>query len=246
MRSGCCGIPGSSGPGGGRPTRAAGRAGRTGRRGPRLPRSRLECPGRTARSSGEAAVVPGGVQAVDLALQVGQVLERLVDAGEADIGDLVEPTQALHCQRADPLRGHLGDTGRAQLDLDRIGGLLGRLIGDGPPREGLAQAAGQLVPVELLATTVALDHDQAGSLGPLVGGEAHAARGTLAPAPDRGGVIEVTRVDDTRLAVAALWTAHPAPCCCDHNGLWYPPNDTTRYGGSEVVWRAASVVQAAR
>src|ERR1019366_6001189 len=120
------------------------------------------------------------------------------------------------------------------------------MIGNRPPGEGLAQAAGQLVPVELLTTAIALHHDQAGRLDPLIGGEAHAARGAFAASPDRGGVIKVTGVDDARLAVAALWTAHPAPCCCDHNGLWYPINDSTRYGGSGAVWRGASIVQAAR
>ncbi len=42
------------------------------------------------------------VERVDLALEVLEVLEALVDAGEPDVGDLVDAAERLHRHRPDP------------------------------------------------------------------------------------------------------------------------------------------------
>ena len=97
----------------------------------------------------------------------------------------------------------------AQRRLDLVGRPLGRAVGDGSPRQRLAQAGGELVAVELLAGPVALDDDQARRLDPLVGREAGAAGDALPPAPDRRGLVEVARVDDAGVALLARRTAHP-------------------------------------
>ena len=65
-----------------------------------------------------------GEQGVDLALQLLQVVEGLVDAGEPDVGDLVERTQTLHGQLADGRRRDLVDAQRAQMRLDGVRGIV--------------------------------------------------------------------------------------------------------------------------
>ena len=159
-----------------------------------------------------------GVQGVDLALERLEVLEALVDAGEPDVGDLVDAAELLHRERADPRRRHLGDAGGAQLGLDRVGGGLGRAVRHGPAGQRLAQPGDEPVAIELLARPVALDDDQPGGLDPLVGREPHRARGAFAPAPDGRRIIEVARVDDAGLPLAALGAAHRSPVVSHHKG----------------------------
>ena len=110
------------------------------------------------------------------------------------------------------------DAGRAQLGLDRVGGGLGRAVGDGPAGQRLAQARGEPLAIELLAGPVALDDDEPGGLDPLVGREPHRAGGALAAASDGGRVIEVARVDDAGLPLAALGAAHRSPVSMHHKG----------------------------
>ena len=55
---------------------------------------------------------------------------------------------------------------------------------------------------------VALDDDEAGGLDALVGREPGRAGGALAAAADRRGVVEVARVHDPRLPLAAMRAAH--------------------------------------
>src|SRR5262245_55782806 len=126
-----------------------------------------------------------GEQAVDLALQVLEVVEALVHAREADVGDLVQLAELLHRQRTDPRRRHLARTLGPELRLDRVGRLLGGVVGDRPAGQGLPEARGELLAVELLAVAVALHDDQAGGLDPLIGREPGRAGAALAAAADR-------------------------------------------------------------
>ena len=65
-------------------------------------------------------IAPGGVHVVHLALQLLEVVEALVDAREADVGDLVERAQPVHRHLTDDGAVHLRDAERAQLGLDRV------------------------------------------------------------------------------------------------------------------------------
>ena len=90
--------------------------------------------------------------------------------------------------------------------------------GDGPAGQRLAQPADEPVAIEFLAGAVALDDDQPGGLDTLIGREAHRARGALAPAPDGRRIVEVSRVDDAGLPLAALGAAHRSPVGYHHKG----------------------------
>src|SRR6266508_633536 len=122
------------------------------------------------------ALIPRFEQRVDLALEVLEVLEALIDAGKSDVGDLVDVPQLVHGQSPDSRGRDLARAGRPQLGLDLVGGGLGDSVADGATRQRLAQAGGKLVAIELLARAVALDDHQPGRLDPLVGREAGAAR----------------------------------------------------------------------
>src|SRR6185369_5596761 len=58
------------------------------------------------------------------------------------------------------------------------------------------------------ARAVALDDEQTSSLDPLVGRESGAAGRALAAATDGRGVVEVTRIDDARVLLAADGASH--------------------------------------
>src|SRR6185436_8285454 len=97
------------------------------------------------------------------------------------------------------------------------------VVGDGSAGQGLAQAGRELLAIELLAGAVALDDDEASRLDPLVRGEPGRAGRALAPAPDRGRIVEIARVDDPRFALTAMGTAHRPSWHSHHYRLWCRP-----------------------
>src|SRR3954447_16249091 len=147
-------------------------------------------------------------QRVDLALEVLEVVEALVDAREPDVCDVVELAQLLHREGADQRRRDLGRALRPKLRLDLVGRPLGGIVGDRSAGQRLAQARGELLAVELLPSAIALDDDEPGGLDPFVGREPRRTGRALPAAADRRGIVEVARVDDPGLAGSAMGTAH--------------------------------------
>src|SRR5262245_25413515 len=137
----------------------------------------------------------------------------------------------LHRQRADLGRRDLRCTGRPQLRLDGVRRLVGGRIGHGAASQRLAEAGSELLAVEFLADSVALDDDEAGRLDALIGREAGRAGGAFAAAADGRGVIEVTRVDDPRLPFAAMRAAHQPSSFVTPLAVVVYSDDTTTYGG---------------
>src|SRR6185295_2919282 len=95
-------------------TRAA-RAARPAAR-PRSPRS---CGASTVRSRARVAAFEDRLELVQ---ELRDVLELAVDAGEADVGDLVEVLELLHHQVADDRARHLAVVLLVAADLDAAGG----------------------------------------------------------------------------------------------------------------------------
>ena len=146
---------------------------------------------------------------VDLALEVLEVLEALVHAGEPDVGDLVQllslaiaswPTLLRTAPRSCPRTASWASIWSAAASADAVR--------HGPARERLAQAVGELVAIELLARAVTLDDQQARRLDSLVGRESGAARRALAPAANGRGVVEVARIDHPGVSLTTDWTSH--------------------------------------
>src|SRR5688500_15343867 len=140
-------------------------------------------------------------------LEVAGLAEVLIDRGEADIGDRVEPLQAFHHQLADPGRGHLAVAAGLELALDRRGELLDPLRGGRPLAAGDRDRPLELGPVERLAPILRFDDEQLARLDPLEGGEALAAFLALSPAPDGGAVLGGTAVLHLAVFVGAIGAA---------------------------------------
>ena len=105
-----------------------------------------------------------GPQRRDLGLEVGQALEGAVDAGEPQVGDLVELAEGLEDGQADLVGGDLGGAVGADGLLDPLGEQLQVVLGDGPALAGLADAADDLGPAERLGAAAALNPGQGGLL----------------------------------------------------------------------------------
>ncbi len=123
----------------------------------------------------------------DRRLEVVERVEALVDAREAQVGDLVELAQRRQDREADVVRLDLGRAGRADGLLDPLREQRrGRLSRHRTALAGLAHAGDDLLAAERLDHAVALDHAEARGLGRA---EAAAAFGALAAPADREAVV---------------------------------------------------------
>src|SRR5207247_378915 len=119
------------------------------------------------------------LELVDLALEVGQILEALVDRSEAQVRDRVELAQALEHRHADLLARDLGPAvaqGFGELDDDRVHG-----VGLEPSARGARDARGELGVLERLDTPRALAHRERHVERALERRESTAAREALPP-----------------------------------------------------------------
>jgi hypothetical protein len=135
------------------------------------------------------------VEAFQLPLEVGRVLEVLVDTGEAHVGDGVQVAQGVQQLDADLLALDLALPAAPHGLFDVTGDLYDVGPGDRPVLAGLLEAGDQLAQVELLLGAVPLEHQQRRLLDPLEGREAPAAARAGAAAPDRRPVLGGTGVD---------------------------------------------------
>ena len=135
-------------------------------------------------------------------------LERAVDAREAQVGHLVEVAQWAEDREPDIVAGDLGGA----LGPNGLFHLLGQqrdgVLVDRPPLAGLAHASDDLRAAERLGDAAALDHGEDGLLD---GGEPLAALGARTAPPDQLAVVGLARVDDPRVGVSAVRTAHRRP-----------------------------------
>src|SRR3954452_10808794 len=151
-----------------------------------------------------------GLEALELGLEVREVIEAPVDAREQQRRHAVEPDEAAQHALPDPLGVDLPAT-PPRLARDPVGELL-ELAHLHRALVGRAQhSADELVAVELLALPVALAHNDHRALGPLVGRVALAAARALAPATDRIARINEPGVHYTRGLELAIGTAHNVP-----------------------------------
>ena len=147
------------------------------------------------------------VSSPDLAPEVVDALEALVDAGEPQVGDLVDHPEVLEHRQTHLLRRGLPAL-VTQLVLDLTGDDVELLLGHRTVLGGRPQPVDQLAPVERLAQARALDHDQRDLVDPLEGGVAVPAAGAFPAAPDGGPVLGHPRVHDPIVVGQAPGTTH--------------------------------------
>src|SRR5258705_10998331 len=120
----------------------------------------------------------------DLALEVAEVVETLVDGRESHGGDRVELAQPLEHRAADPLARDLVTTRSGGVfDLVREGVDGSRV--DRAPGDRSFDPGADLLEVERLSRARPFDDHQRELVDALVGGEPGAAARALPPAPPR-------------------------------------------------------------
>src|SRR5690606_30765173 len=141
----------------------------------------------------------------DRALEVLERVERLVDAREAQVGDLVELTQRTEDREPDLVRVELGAAARPDRLLDALRQHREVVLVDRSALARLAHAVDDLLARERLGHSRALDDGQARGLD---GREAPVALGALTAPSDRGPVVGRARVDDAGVRVTAERAVH--------------------------------------
>src|SRR3954462_4245786 len=154
------------------------------------------------RGSGGDVPLP---QLGDLLLEVLERGEGAVDAGEAEVGHLVElPQRAQDCQ-PHLVAGHLRAPRGADGVLHLLGEQLQLVLVDRPALTRPSDTGDDLGPVERLAHPAALDD---GEHRLLDGGEPAPALGARPTAARRRPLIGLPRVDDSAVGVVTERTAH--------------------------------------
>ena len=119
-------------------------------------------------------------------LEVLEGVERLIDARESQVGDLVELPQRREDGQPNVVGLDLRGTGSANRLLDALREERKVGIGDRPPLARFAHPCHNLLATERLDDTIALDNAQTRRLG---GREPSATLGALASTADRQPVV---------------------------------------------------------
>ena len=135
--------------------------------------------------------------------------KRLVDAGEAQVGDLVERAQRLEHREAHRRRPDLGATPAARSASSTAWPSRARSSSvTGRPLQALRTPVDDLVAVERLGRAGLLHH---GELDLLHGGEPPVAGLAGPAAPDRPAVVGDARVEHPGVGVLAVRAVHRVP-----------------------------------
>ena len=140
--------------------------------------------------------------------KVGDVLERAIHGGEADVADGVELVQFLHHHLADLPRRDLALAERQDLLDDAVDGGVDVIGGDRPLVQCALEARADLLGVEVGTVAVGLHHLRQPQLDGLVGGEPLLAGDAAAAAADGVAGLGDARIDDLRIDAAAERTLH--------------------------------------
>ena len=158
-------------------------------------------------------------QQLDLAVEVGRRVEVLVDAGETEVGDLVECAQVVEHQQPDLGARRLGAT-EAHGVLDRVGDALDLLERDRrDPWWRRARPADDLGPLERLDATMGLDHGERHLVDALERGEAVLAVRAPSAATHRRTFGGQARVDDLGVVGVAQRAVHLASVHVDSSAV---------------------------
>jgi len=148
------------------------------------------------------------IQVTNHLLELTDVLEVPVNGCEADVGDSVQGSEALHDQFTDTrprnLRSELA--GQSVLNaVDQAIDIVLRYRTFGTCDEN---APRQLGTVELFDPAVVLQDKERPLLNMLVGGESGSADRALPSPPHSPSAAAIARVDDPVLGRIAVWAAH--------------------------------------
>src|SRR5579885_1187168 len=140
------------------------------------------------------------------------IVKGAVDAGEANVGDLVHVAQALHHPLADDAARQFLLALPVELLLDLRHRFLDLYHREWTFLACLTDAHEQFLPIKWLAPLIAFDDHELGLLHPLVGAESSLA--LLAFAPAVNSITYVALILHPRFGVSTKWTFHPMLFLC--------------------------------
>ena len=144
-------------------------------------------------------------QPVNLGSDFAQIVEIEIDAGESDIGNLIDIRQLIQHQIADHFARDLCPSQALNSVFDEVGNALHALAADRAFDRGDADAGEQLLSVERLPMAIPFGDEQTGR-NMLIGREALLAIQALATTAD--GLSSIAGVDHLVLVVSAMGTLH--------------------------------------
>ena len=158
---------------------------------------------------GVALQVAASHQPVDFGPDFTQIAEIEVDAGEPDVGHLIDVGQLVQHEIADHFAGDFCAAQALNSILDELDDTLHALTADGPFDRGDTDAGEQLLGVERFAVAVPFGNEQAGR-DMLIGSEALLAIHAFTATADR--LSSIAGIDYLVFAMSAMGTLHfPSP-----------------------------------
>jgi hypothetical protein len=140
--------------------------------------------------------------------EVGDVFEVAVDAGEADVSDLVDQSQVPHYDLTDTSAFDFSIELGQDFGFDRGDNALDAFSGDRAFPAGFIEPATDLLAVERFAHAILLDDLQRHFGDSFVGGESPLAREAFTPTPNGDTVFAGPRIDDAIVILPAKRTSH--------------------------------------
>lgn len=144
----------------------------------------------------------------DLAFEVGQLAEVLVDAGKPQVGDLVELAETVEHLQTDPLTRQRVDPFESEAILYRYRERLELALVDRPVLGRSTESTENLRAIERDPVARALHYVQDNFFETLERGEASSAHQALPAATDGGAVVSRPRVDDLVIVLTAGGAPH--------------------------------------
>ena len=147
-------------------------------------------------------------QESDLALEVSEVLEALIDTGEPDIGHLVKTLESLEYGYAEILSRHDRIAPASQVIFDRLGNTRNLSIIDRSVLAGRTDPSRHLEVVEWLSHSGPLLHDKRQLFDSFEGSETLRTCHALTTATDRSTILGHARVHNPIIICRAEGTTH--------------------------------------
>ncbi len=141
------------------------------------------------------------------------ITEGSIDAGKADVGNLVHVLQAFHNQFADDAAGYLAPPQMVEFLFDLFDRIFDFADGQRAFLACFTNADIKLLPVKVFTPLIALNDHQMRFFDALIGTEAPFAGFALASTMN--GVTDVSRIFDPRFCAATERTFHQKTGCGD-------------------------------
>jgi hypothetical protein len=134
--------------------------------------------------------------------------KRQIDAGKAQVRDVIELEQLFHDKVSDPSHGHLSLGHFPERVFDAVNDGIERFRRDRALLTGATETHEDFVARERFASPISFNEEREHDLKALIGGEARFALQALSPPPNGVACLALATVDDLGVRLAAAWASH--------------------------------------